>query len=151
MGQVQVDPEEVNGIAQLTRKVSARIGSDDALPAAQLSLASFGNFEEAQGLVTQHGNAHSVVSATLQGVREDLNGFAKNIEDAVGDLLSRDQLTQTLLRSSVAPFNPLAAGIGDYDVYNDLDEETLLGLGGVSATNHGDAARDEAINNGGDA
>lgn len=149
MGQVQVDPEDVQRIVDRTKKVSNELAGGAALKKVELTLSSFGDYDEAQGLVSMHGTAHEVVRATLAGVQQDLDGFATNIERAVGDLYDRDITMQALLQSSLAPFNPAALSAGGgagVDIYNDLNDETLDNMGGVTGTSHGDEARDEAVN-----
>ena len=114
--EAKLNPEQVQEVITLTNAQATNLNTA-AFKSLKISGTAFGGYEGAQVVVATHGNAHSVATEMISGVKEDLEGFVT-------------QLTEALRRSTEA---------------DELSEAALLKMAEVQVTDHGDTKHAAAV------
>lgn len=149
---IRISSDEVMDIVRKTRQFADSLGENLDAPKKQVPLAleailSQPEISSAQSVVDVHDGANVVVSKTLTGVKKDLNDFADSLQRAVEDHDRTDTMIELLLKGMLGP---LGAG-GDTDIKIDVSDDSITVIGDADGPSAADDARDDAINNQGNA
>ena len=136
----QVDPDEVMELANLTSQIATEVVDDEDFKGLEIADADFAGLDTGALVATAHGSAHQVVSATLKGVKQDLEDFSEALETSIKNILLVDDTAESmLLMRSLGLMTPSS------DVTTSLDDGSLENLGDITVSDHGEQARDEAV------
>lgn len=94
--EAKLNPEQVQDVIRMTNQQVANLNTE-TFTSLKITGTAFGGYEGAQVIVETHGNAHSVATEMISGVKEDLQGFVTQLTAALGRSTEADELSEAAL------------------------------------------------------
>lgn len=135
---VSLSVDDVREVIRLTKRFAKNLDPKERLEPAKVvpesltALAKQPSVPGAEAVITVHAGAQEVVTATLEGVQQDLVAFAKLLHDSVDSLHESETLVEHALK---------------IDLKLKLDEHSLTTIGEGAGPTEAEARREEIIAN----
>lgn len=135
---ISLSVDDVREVALATRgfatglEPSKRLAPATVVPEALTALSKQPSVPGAQQVITVHTGAHEVVTATLDGVKEDLFAFARLLDESVSTLHESEALVERAMK---------------IDLQLDINDDTLTAIGNGDGPSRAEARREETIAN----